>query len=175
MHEKPSVPGIDTRRYFSRPPDRHVLAIVDFRALSDLPTLPVPQPTNVDLLDDSNFTFLGHIDNACLFTWCRHLTYRDVTLTSVGNLCNLISLRLRDTWDVSISGNDMELRYTDLWGDTFQLDMSRTIAETLNVWRPHWQEFQITELYTAPLPQCPRHPFIFKLSCHRHVPGVVLL
>ena len=54
------------------------------------------------------------------------MTLEDTLRIPVGNLCNLISIRLRDTWDFNIPGNEMELRFTDLWGDAFQLDMDRT-------------------------------------------------
>ena len=122
----------------------------------------------------SNFERLGYINTACLVTWCRHMRYEDARRIPVGNLCNLISIRLQDTWDLNIPGNELELRFDDMWGDTFQVDMDRTVSETLDVWRPRWQEFQITELYTVPLPRCPKHPFIFRLTCHRRVPGVIL-
>ena len=94
---------IDARRFYWRAPDRHILAIVDFRSLADLTTQPVPQPINADLLDEANLAFMDDIDQASLFTWCRHLNYRDAINTPVGNLCNLISLRFYGTPGMSPS------------------------------------------------------------------------
>ena len=174
QHARDAFQYHDARRYYSRPPPRHVLTII--RDLAEFAYAPEPARQNADLLADSIFDSLGHIDTACLFTWCRHMTFEDALRIPVGNRCHLISVRLRDTWDLNIPGNDLELRFSDLWGDALQLDMPhcRTISQTLDVWRPRWQEFQITELYTVPLPRCPRHPFILKLTRHRRIPGAIL-
>ena len=128
-------------------------------------------PTFLMLLAGSSWMLF---DESSLFTWCRHFTYRESTETPIGNLCNLISQRIRDTWDIRIPGTDLELRGYDLWGDTVQLDKDETIAKTLDAWRPRWREFQITGNSTAALPRCPRRPFTLHLSCHRIVPGVIL-
>ena len=123
--------AFNAQRYYSRPPKRQSLTIIDFRDPAELAYIPEPLRQNADLLADSKFDCLGCIETACLFTRCRHLTFEDVTRTPVGNLCNLISIRLRGTWDLNISSNDLELRFTDLWGDVFQLDMTRAF---LRLW-----------------------------------------
>ena len=139
------------------------MAIVNFQDLADLTTQTGQQPLNADFLDAACRVFLDAIDETCLFTWCRRLNYRDVTETPIGNLCNLISLRIRDTWDINIAGTELELRCQDLWGDTLQLDMDKTIAETLDVWRPRWREFH------GCFDHCPSSvpkatPFIFRVT-----------
>lgn len=136
---------------YSRPPQRHVLTIIDFRDLTAYAYDQEPLRPNADLLADSNFERLGYIDTACLFTWCR--PYEDTRRIPVGNLCNLISIRLRDTWDLSIPGNDMELRFDDLWGDTFQVDIGDSGC------------------LAAALARIPNYRIV---ECHRRVPGVIL-
>lgn len=45
-----------------------------------------------------------------------------------------------ERWDSELPSDQLELRYEDLWGDAFQVDMSRTIIQTLDMWRPRWRE-----------------------------------
>ena len=161
-------------RLYWRPPDRHVLIIVNFQDLADLTSRAQQLPANADFLDAACRVYLDAIDENSLFTWCRHFNHRESLETPIGNLCNLISLRIRDTWDIRIPGHALELRAYDMWGDTVQLDKDETIAKTLDAWRPRWREFQTSVTSTQVLPRCPRRPFTLHLSCHRIVPGVIL-
>ena len=56
-----------TRSYYSRPPARHVLAIIDFRGLAELANTEDAQSKSFDLLAESNFEFCGYIEIASLF------------------------------------------------------------------------------------------------------------
>ena len=128
---------------------------------------PLQLPPNADLLDAACRAFLDALDENSLFTWRRHFNYREAIETAIGNICNFISLRIRDTWDIHIPGTDVELRGYDLWGETVPFAKDETIAK-----RPRWRDFQTT--VTSTDPRCPRRPFTLHLSCHRIVPGVIL-
>lgn len=162
-------------RYWWKQPDRHVMIIVNFQDLADLTLRRDYYPGNADFMDTAcRLHNMDTTSQIALFTWCRHLTYQEASWMHLTKLCNLISTRIRETWDVRLPGNALELRCEDLWGDTFQLDMEKTIVSTLDVWRPRWRKFQICWHSTTLLPQCPRRPFTLNLSCHHHVPGVIL-
>ena len=154
-----------------RHPDRHVLIIVNFQDLADLSSRTQQLPDNADRLDAECRIHLDAIDEVSLFTWCRHFDHREVIQTPIGNLCNLISTRIRDTWDIRIPGTTLELRASDYWGETVQLAADKTIAETLDTWVPRWREFQYTSTSWEALPRYPRRPFTWHLSCHRHIPS----
>ena len=49
-----------------------------------------------------------------------------------------------------------------------------SIGESLEAWFPRWRTFQQTSFQPELLPRCPRRPFVWRLSCHRKVPGVIL-
>ena len=112
-HETTSLPGEGTSYRPSRwpPPDRHVLAIINFQDLADLSARLEFTPNHADYLDAECRTHLvGAIEEISLFTWCRHFDYREITQITVRNLCHLISIRIRETWDIL----DMHL-YQIIW------------------------------------------------------------
>ena len=113
---------------------------------------PLQLPPNADFLDAACGVFLDALGENSLFTWCRHFNfnYRATIETTIGNVCDLISGRIRETWDIHIPGTDLELRGYDLWGETVQFAKDNTIATALD------------------------SPFTLHLSCHRIVPGVIL-
>ena len=137
-----------------------------FQDLADLTSQPIQQPPNADFLDAACRVFLDAFDESSLFTWCRHFNYWEATETPIGNLCNFISLRIRDTWDIHIPGTDLELCGYDLWGDTVQLDKDETIAKTLDAWRPRWREFKSQAIRPLPSPGAPgaHSPCIFRVT-----------
>ena len=155
-------------------PDRHVLIFINFQDLADLSARLHPSPNNADYLDAECRTHLGTIEEISLFTWCRHFDHREAIQTPIRNLCHLISNRIRETWDIRIPGHTLELRGSDYWGDTVQLAAERSIAESLDDWFPRWRAFQQTLTSPELLPQCTRRPFVWRLTCHRQVPGVIL-
>ena len=150
LREATAFRTLDNRPASWRPPNRHVLIIVNFQDLADVSSRAHQLPDNADLLDAACRVYLDAIDENSLFTWCRHFDHREAIQTPIGNVCNLISLRIRDTWDIRIPGTALELR--DLWGDTVQLDADKTIAEALDTWRPRWREFQTTTTSEDALP-----------------------
>ena len=148
-----------TALHVGNTPDRHVLIIINFQDLADLSSRLHPLPNNADRLDAECRVHLDAIDEVSLFTWCRHFDHREVIQIPIGNLCHLISTRIRETWDIRIPGTALELRGSDYWGDTVQLAADRTIAETLDTWAPRWRELQYTSTSWQALPQCPCRPF----------------
>ena len=136
-------------------PDRHVLIIINFQDLADLSARLHPSPFNADYLDAECRVHLGAIDEVSLFTWCRHFDHREAI-------------------QIPIYAKILKLRGSDYWGDTVQLAADRTIAESLDDWVPNWRTFQPTLTSWEVLPRCPRRPFVWRLSCHRQVPGVIL-
>lgn len=155
-------------------PDRHVLAIINFQALADLSTPSNLTLDNDDRLDMECRIHLDAIEEISLFTWCCHFDPQQISSVSIRNLCQLISTRVRETWDVRIPGHTLELRYSDYQGETSQLDDDLSIGETLEAWFPRWRTFQQTPFEPEPLLRWPRRPFVWRTSCHRKVPGVIL-
>ena len=163
----------------SRPPrgpaiDRHVLAIINFQNLADLSARREFTPDNVDFLDAECRLHLDVIEEISLFTWCRHFDHREIASVSIRNLCHLISARIRETWDIRIPGHTLELHGTDYHGETVQIDEELSIGEALDAWFPQWCTFQQTSFQPELLPRWPRRPFVWRTSCHRKVPGVIL-
>ena len=72
--------------------------------LADLNSRGRYQPTNSDFLDSVCRADLSPLDDLSLFNWGRHFTYQEASTTPIGNLCNLISLRIHDTWKVRVPG-----------------------------------------------------------------------
>ena len=155
-------------------PDRHVLAIINFQDLADLSARLDYAPNNADYLDAECRTHLGAIEEISLFTWCRHFDHHEITQITIRNLCHVISTRIRETWDIRIPGHTLELRGSYYLGDTVQIADELSIGESLEAWFPRWRSFQQTFLHPELLPQCPRRPFVWRLTCHRKVPGVIL-
>ena len=171
-----SVPRGITGNQPSRwtPPTRHVLAIINFQDLADLPARLSFTPDNIDYLDAECRTHLGAIEEISLFTWCRHFEPNELSYVSIRNLCHLTSTRIRDTWDIRIPGHTLELRGSDYEGETVQIAEELSIGEALDAWFPRWQTFQQTSFHPEQLPRNPRRPFVWCTSCHRKVPGVIL-
>ena len=171
-----SVPRGITGNQPSRwtPPTRHVLAIINFQDLADLSARLSFTPDNIDYLDAECRTHLGAIEEISLFTWCRHFEPNELSYVSIRNLCHLTSTRIRDTWDIRIPGHTLELRGSDYEGETVQIAEELSIGEALGAWFPRWQTFQQTSFHPEQLPRNPRRPFVWRTSCHRKVPGVIL-
>ena len=131
-------------------------------------------PDNVDYLDAECRIHLGAIEEIALFTMCRHFDHHEISQVSIRNLCHLISTRIRDTWDIRIPGHALEIRGSDFMGETVQIDDVLSIGEALAAWFPDWRTFQQKSFHPELLPPCPRRPFMWRLSCHRRVPGVIL-
>ena len=87
--------------------------------------------------------------------------------------CHLISTRIRETWDIRLPGHTLELRGSDYLGETVQIDEELSIGEALEAWFPRWRTFQQTSFHPELLPLCPRR-LVWRASCHRKVPGVIL-
>ena len=171
-----SVPRGITGHQPSRwtPPTRHVLAIINFQDLADLSARLSSTPDNIDYLDAECRTYLGAIDEISLFTWCRHFEPNELSYVSIRNLCHLISTRIRDTWNIQIPGHTLELRGSDEADETVQIADELSIGEALDAWFPRWQTLQQTSFRPGQLPRNPRRPFVWRTSCHRKVPGVIL-
>ena len=153
---------------------RHVLVIIGFRDLAELAHRGDAQTRNFDLMEEHNFEHCSPFETASLFTLARHFTSNDAHQCHLLNLCNLVAFLLLERWSIELPGDQIELRYEDLWGEVFQLDLACTVTQTLDIWRPRWREHQSSSAYSARLPRCPRHPFVLRMSCHRRIPGVIL-
>ena len=106
-------------------PDRHILVLIDFQDLEQLAHRGDARSRNFDLLDTHNYQHCSPIEITCLFSWSRQYPPDEARLCVLSGLCGLVSFPL----------DQLELRYQDLWGDTFQVDMSLTIIQILDIWR----------------------------------------
>lgn len=175
-HGTPSVPRGITGPHRPEPPapERHVLTIINFQSFADLSSRREFTPDNVDFLDAECRLHLDAIEEISLFTWCRHFDHTEISSVTVRNLCHLVSTRIRETWDIRIPGHTLELRGNDSFGETVQIDEELSIGEALEAWFPRWRTWQQSSFHPELLPIWPRRPFVWRLSCHRKVPGFIL-
>ena len=168
LREATAFRTLDNRPASWRSPARHVLLIVNFQDLADLSSRTQQVPDNADLLDAACRVYLDAIDENSLFTRCRHFDHQEAIQTPIGNLCNLISIRIRDTWDIRIPGTSLELRAYDLWGDTVQLDAEKNHRRDLGHMEtplariPNYHDFRKCPLQ---VPKAPIHMALI-LSSH---------
>lgn len=175
-HGIPTAPSGITGPHQPGPPapNRHVLTIVNFQSLADLSSRHELTPDNVDFLDAECRLHLDAIEEISLFTWCRHFDHMEVSSVTVRNLCHLVSTRICETWNIRIPGHTLELRASDSLGETVQVDEELSIGEALEAWFPRWRTLQQSSFHPEPLLIWPRRPFVWRLSCHRKVPGFTL-
>ena len=74
-----------------------------------------------------------------LFTWSRQMEPVEAGLIPTGELRFCISKRLRSQWDIQIDPSNLEFRFCDLDGDTFQVSNDMTILQLLEEYRPEWR------------------------------------
>ena len=62
-----------------------------------------------------------------LFTWSRQMGPVEAGVLPIGELRFRISKRLRTQWDIQFDPSNLEFRYCDLEGDSFQVPNEMTI------------------------------------------------
>ena len=83
LHAAEAFHTWDTREVYWRPPDRHVLIIVNFQDLAGLTSRAQQLPANADFLDAACRVYLDAIEENSLFTSCRHFNHRESLETPI--------------------------------------------------------------------------------------------
>ena len=78
------------------------------------------------------------------------------------------------TFRTPIDPGSIELRFSDITGDVFQVPRDRTILELLEEDRPMWRTHQPEFFANIPIPEDIDYPFIARFSCHVYDPRVIL-
>ena len=156
------------------PPNRPVLILVDFSPLQALTHRSEPDREHYMALVNSNFRHVSGFELAALFTWSRQMEPVEAGLIPIAELRFCISKRLRSQWDIQIDPSNLEFRFCDLDGDTFQVSNDMTVLQLLEAYRPEWRLRQHNSRESSFLIPGTRQPFVLRLQCYKISSGVIL-
>ena len=182
----PRRPGHNDRRYRNipapsrpkqatdTPPLRNVLMITDLHELQYLAEPPQANRQAYRMLAPRYYTSCSGIEREALYTHTTLIPFSDLTHISIDNCLQWIADHLLITFRTPIDPGSIELRFSDITGDVFQVPRDRTILELLEEDRPMWRTHQPGFFASTPLPDDIDYPFIARFSCHVHDPRVIL-
>ena len=156
------------------PPNRPVLILIDYSPLQALTHRSEPNREHYMALASSNFKNVSGYELEALFTWSRQMEPVEAGLIPTGELRFCISKRLKSQWDIQLDPSNLEFRYCDLEGDTFQVSNDMTILQLLEEYRPEWRLRQYNYNESSLLIPGTSQPFVLRLRCHKTSPGVIL-
>ena len=156
------------------PPNRPVLILVDFSPLQALTHRSEPDREHYMAMASSNFRNVSGYELEALFTWSRQMEPVEAGLIPTGELRFCISKRLRSQWDIQIDPSNLEFRFCDLDGDTFQVSNDMTILQLLEEYRPEWRLRQYNSRESSLLIPGTTQPFVLRLQCYKISSGVIL-
>ena len=148
------------------PPGRPVFAIVDYMCLRDF-------AVDFEELTPSNFENATPQELEAIFTFTQQYSAEVAHQMPVGNIRFGVCHNLWRQFNLRVATSDVELRYQDLDGDTFQVSNDTTIVELLDTYRPEWRIRQSDFLSSAAFVGATQ-PFLLRLSCHKYRPGIIL-
>ena len=106
-----------------------------------------------------------------LFTYARLLQPTQLPAISTEILLSGITQYIFHTWGVQINPDDLDLRRTDIRGDTFALHNYQKINRLLKDHRPSWcHERDARPLLPSTRFTSPSQPYIMRMSCHKALP-----
>lgn len=150
--------------------ERRVLLVIDLDQTRELLT-----EMEHDAMDMTTCDFVDNLyadEQRALFTYARLLSPRQIRNISVEDLLYRIGEYIFNTWGACISPDSMDLRWSDITGDTFALRNHETISSLLAEHRPHWQQAQETGIFHRLVPfSRPNCPYIMRVSCHKALPN----
>ena len=148
------------------PPDRPVFAIVDYMGLRDF-------AVDFEELTPSNVENATLQELEAILTFTQQYSAEVAHQMPVGNIRFGVCHNLWRQFNLRVATSDVELRYQDLDGDTFQVSNDTTIVELLDTYRPEWRIRQSDFLSSATFVGATQ-PFLLRLSCHKYRPGIIL-
>ena len=122
----------------------------------------------------SNLKNVTGYELEALFTWSRQMGPVEAGVLPIGELRFCISKRLRTQWDIQFDPSNLEFRYCDLEGDSFQVPNEMTIMQLLEEYRPEWRLRQYNYIESSLLVPGTSQPFVLRLRCNKVTPGVIL-
>ena len=156
------------------PPNRPVLILIDYSPLQELTHRSEPDREHYMAMASSNLKNVSGYELEALFTWSRQMEPIEAGILPIGELRFAISKRLRTQWNIQLDPSNLEFRYCDLEGDTFQVSNDMTILQLLEEYRPEWRLRQYNYNESSLLIPGTSQPFVLRLRCHKISPGVIL-
>ena len=156
------------------PPNRPVLILIDYSPLQELTHRSEPDREHYMAMASSNLKNVSGYELEALFTWSRQMEPIEAGILPTGELRFCISKRLRTQWNIQLDPSNLEFRYCDLEGDTFQVPNDMTIMQLLEEYRPEWRLRQYNYIESSLLIPGTSQPFVLRLRYHKVSPGVIL-
>ena len=163
----------DTRRS-ATPPSRNVLLITDLHELQHLADLSNVNAYYHRMLAPRYYTSCGGLERECLYTHITLVPFSELSSITIDNCLTVITNHLLATFMINIDPGTLELRFSDITGDVFQVPRDRTLLDLLEEDRPMWRTHQPEFFANIPIPEDIDYPFIARFSCHVRDPRVIL-
>ena len=160
--------------HLNPPPYRPILILIDYPPLQELTHRSEPDREHYMALASSNLKNVTGYELEGLFTWSRQMGPVEAGVLPIGELRFRISKRLRTQWDIQFDPSNLEFRYCDLEGDSFQVPNEMTIMQLLEEYRPEWRLRQYNYIESSLLVPGTSQPFVLRLRCNKVTPGVIL-
>eukprot|EP00435_Cladocopium_sp_Y103_P034154 s4438_g8.t1 len=140
------------------PASRDVVIVTDFSELHYL----ADENWNFSAMHPLNHIPLSLMEEKALWQYTRYVYSNQVDTYLFDQLLSGIAERVEEQWQISISPDDLDLRYTENQGlEVFQVKPDQpfwNLRNLLDEYRPQWQthQFSATTLYGGPIPS----PFV---------------
>ena len=126
--------------------------------------------TRCDLLPDLTF-----VEKQSLFTFSKLLQPPHLLRTAVAQLLHEVSDQILVAWGLQLDPDDMDLRWHDANGDTFNLEDPHSIYQLLHLHRPDWcRRHDKGPLLNSTIFPDFCQPYVMRLTCHRALPSGLL-
>ena len=100
-----------------------------------------------------------------LFTFSKWLAPTKLPCTLFSNILHDLSDHISVAWDIQLDPDELELRYSDLTGDTLGLDFLCSVLGALQAFRPGWCRRQ-DDGFSSYLFTDFTQPYIMRPACH---------
>ena len=154
--------------------NRNILVITDF---TELARLAHPSRSNSHyfrMLNQRYYDPCSAFELAAPFTHCSLLLARDVHAQTISMLIGSLVEHILNTFVVEVDPATLELRFTDLDGDVFQVSRTMHLIDLLDTEFPMWRSSQQGFFRNEPIPADIDFPFIARFSCHAYDSSIVL-
>ena len=148
--------------------------ISDLHELQEFANPPQPDHQANRMLAPRYYTSCSSIEREALYTFTTLIPFSALAHISIDDCLRWIADYLLITFRTPIGPDGIELRFSDITGDVFQVPRERTILELLEEDRPMWRTHQPGFFTSTPLPDDIDYPFIARFSCHVRDPRVIL-
>ena len=157
--------------------NRSILLIVDFHNL-----LRLAQPFFTDegmayyyrMLHPGYYDSCNSFETESLYTHIQLVLARDVHTYTMPMLMTALVEHILMKFRVEIAPATIELRFSDLDGETFTVNRTQSLVEVLDTEFPMWRCVQQGAFRPEPIQADIDYPFVARFHCHVSEPGVIL-